>query len=253
MHGGADRLTTNCLVLGRAAYPYVATRRVGDAALCLSKQIGMRAGAGEGQDEDVVFNSVEQQPVGRNVAVSCSLQVAGKCMVVVLRGKCFACCKDIDHGFKFVEIGTSLEHFLEFLSELLCSTDCVLHDSRNSLSFAGSLQDGAFGSCAMRFASSIASRVISCGVFLCPSLKGISPTSMHFLKKHVMAVVRFMPISEKNSSASALRSSSIRMDRVVVMAFCPFCVENADIVRQIGRNVNAEWHIGRAAYPYAAA
>lgn len=48
---------------------------------------------------------------------------------------------------------------------------------------------------------------------------------MHFLKKHVMAVVRFMPISEKDSSVSAFKSSSMRMESVDAIEVNPVCVK----------------------------
>ena len=204
-----------------------------------SEQVGVGAGAGEGQDKDVVLNRVEQQPVIFDVAITESSQVSSECMVMILRRQGLPGCKDADNCFKLGHIGAPLEHLLQFLSEFLGANDVVFHDSRNSLSFAGSLQRGVVGSCAMRLASSKASSVSSRGVFLRPSLKGISPTSMHFLKKHVMAVVRFMPISEKNSSASALRSSSMRMESVVVIADCPFCDKDVGIVSQDMCNVNA--------------
>ena len=197
-----------------------------------SEQVGVGAGAGEGQDKDVVLNRIEQQPIIFDMAITEPCQVSGEGMVMVLRRQGLSRCKDADYCFKFGYIGTTLEHLLQFLPELFGANDVIFHDSRNSLNFAGSLQRGVAGSCAMRFASSKASSVSSRGVFLRPSLKGISPTSMHFLKKHVMAVVRFMPMSEKKSSASALRSSSMRMESVVVIAFYLSCVENGDSVRQ---------------------
>ena len=61
-----------------------------------SEQVGVGAGAGEGQNKDVVLNPIQKKPVGRDVAVARSLQVAGKRMVVVLRGKRFAFCKHLD-------------------------------------------------------------------------------------------------------------------------------------------------------------
>ena len=143
-----------------------------------SEQVGVGAGAGEGQNKDVVLNPIQKKPVGRDVAVARSLQVAGKRMVVVLRGKRFAFCKHLDDCGKLGAIRTALEHLLQFLAELLGLADCVFHEKRNSSSLLMSVQDGALGSCAMRFAFSIASSVSSRGVFLRPSLKGISPASI---------------------------------------------------------------------------
>ena len=72
-----------------------------------------------------------------------------------------------------------------------------------------------------------------------PSLKGISSPSRHFLKKQVMAVVMFMPMSVKNSSASALSFSSMRMESVVVMANAPLVSENDGILQKMSCVVNA--------------
>ena len=87
----------------------------------------------------------------------------------------------------------------------------------NSSSLSGSVHVGAFGSLATSSASlnaaSNRSRFVSR-----ESVKGILPVARHFLKKQVMAVVIFMPMSSKNSSASALRASSIRIVSEVVIA-----------------------------------
>ena len=136
-----------------------------------SEQVGVGASAGEGQDKDVVLNRVEQQPVTFDVAITESGQVSSECMVMILRRQGLPGCKDADHCFKLGHIGAPLEHLLQFLSEFLGANDVVFHDSRNSLNFAGSLQRGVVGSCAMRLASSKASSVSSRGVFLRPSLK----------------------------------------------------------------------------------
>ena len=62
--------------------------------------------------------------------------------------------------------------------------DAVLHDSMNSSILSGSVQQGAFGSRAIRFASSNASSVTSCGVFFgFTSWNGMPPTATHFLRK----------------------------------------------------------------------
>ena len=116
-------------------------------------------------------------------------------------------------------------------------SDLVLHVNMNSSSLSGSVQVGALGSLATAFAS--LSAACSRASLRCrPRVKGISPTSRHFLKKQVMAVVRFMPISSKNSSASAFKSLSMRMVNVVVMATAPFCRSNECIVSQSACNVN---------------
>ena len=99
-----------------------------------SEQVGVSAGAGEGQDKDVILNSVKQQPIILYMTVSKPCQVAGEGMVMVLRRKSLASCKDIDDGFKLIEISPSLDHFLQFLAEPCGAYDFVFHDSRKSLS-----------------------------------------------------------------------------------------------------------------------
>ena len=49
-----------------------------------SEQVGVGAGTGEGKDKDVVFNPVEKEPVGRDMAVSHAGHVARKRMVAIL-------------------------------------------------------------------------------------------------------------------------------------------------------------------------
>ena len=133
-------------------------------------------------------------------------------------------------GFKFIP---SAESMLRMSSKELCARfaallhqfdafleagsrlDGVFHEKRNSSSFSGSSQYGAFGSLAISSASLMAesngSRLLWREI-----LKGISPVARHFLKKQVMAVVIFLPISSKKSSASAFRFSSIRIVMVVL-------------------------------------
>lgn len=95
-----------------------------DNAPCQLEQVGVGAGAGEGQNKDIVLNPIQKKPVGRDVAVARSLQVAGKRMVVVLRGKRFAFCKHLDDCRKLSAIRTALEHLLQFPAELLSLADC---------------------------------------------------------------------------------------------------------------------------------
>ena len=88
-----------------------------------SEQVGVSAGAGEGQDKDVILNRVEQQPIIFDMAITKSCQISSKGMVAVLRRERFARRKNIDHGFKLGHIGTSLELLLQFLTELLGAAD----------------------------------------------------------------------------------------------------------------------------------
>ena len=69
------------------------------------------------------------------------------------------------------------------------------------------------------------------------SVKGISPVARHFLKKQVMAVVIFMPISSKNASASAFNFSSIRIVSEVVIAKYLSCLKNECIILKFACNV----------------
>ena len=151
------------------------------------------------------------------MAIAKSDKIAGQRMVAILQWQCFAHCKFMDNLKKF---GAGLSAFFH-LSDAFLETggrlDGVLHENRNSSSFSGSLQYGALGSLATSFASLTAAsnrvRFVSR-----ESVNGIWPVARHFLKKQVMAVVMFMPMSSKKSSASAFRLSSIRIVSEVVIA-----------------------------------
>ena len=177
----------------------------------------MCAGIGKSQNEDIVLNFVDKHPIIFDVAIAKSDKIAGKRMVAVLCRQRFAHCKLIDNIKKLRTGFAALLHQFNALFEANGRFDCVFHENRNSSSFAGSSQYGAFGSLAISSASLMAesnrSRFVSR-----ESLKGISPVARHFLKKQVMAVVIFMPMSSKKSSASALRESSIRIVSEVVIA-----------------------------------
>ena len=69
-------------------------------------------------------------------------------------------------------------------------------------------------------------------------MKGMPPTATHFLRKLVIAVVRFKPMSSNSFSASALRSPSIRMVNVVVIALFLSGLKNECIVSHPECGVN---------------
>ena len=80
----------------------------------------MGAGAGEGQDKDVVFDSIEKKLIGSDMAVARSFHVAREGVVMVLRGEWFARRKDVDNSFKLGDICAALNHLLEFLGTSWC-------------------------------------------------------------------------------------------------------------------------------------
>ena len=151
------------------------------------------------------------------MAIAKSDKITGKRMVSILRWQRFAHRKFIDNLKKLSMGFAALLHLFDAFLEASGRLDYVFHENRNSSSFSGSSQYGAFGLFAISLASLMAeskrSRFVSR-----ESVKGILPVARHFLKKQVMAVVMFMPMSSKKSSASALRASSIRIVSEVVIA-----------------------------------
>ena len=183
----------------------------------LQSEIRMCAGIGKSQNEDVVLNHVDKHPVILDVAITKTDKVSNESMVAIFLWKRGVVRKHLDHSFKLVNILPALEHFSQAFSESCSFINSVFHDSRNSLSLAGSSQYSAFGSLAISLASRTADNRRS-RLLWREILNGISPVARHFLKKQVMAVVIFMPMSSKNSSASALRVPSMRIVNEVVIA-----------------------------------
>ena len=110
-------------------------------------------------------------------------------------------------------------------------------ENMNSSSLFKSVQVGAFGSFAISSASLIASisLLLRCSR---PILNGRPPTSRHFFKKHVNAVVMFSPSSSKSSLASVFSASSMRIVNVVVIASFLSDCENECIVSHSECKVN---------------
>ena len=180
-------------------------------------KIRMCAGIGKSQNEDVVLNLVDKHPIIFDVAIAKSNKVSNESMIAILRRECFSIGKHADYGGYLLDVLAPLKHLFETFFVAGCYSDCVFHESMNSSSLSGSVHVGAFGSLAISLASRIADNRRS-RLLWREILNGISPVARHFLKKQVMAVVIFMPISSKNSSASPLRVSSIRIVSEVVIA-----------------------------------
>lgn len=177
----------------------------------------MGAGVGEDENEEVVLVVIEKDPIGLDVAVAKSCEVAAERVVVTTGRKGTAFGEGADDGFELGGVFPAPEHPRKAFLEAGGGSDGVFHGRRNSESLSGSMQVGASGSLATALASRNAAARRSC-VEGRASVKGISPVARHFLKKQVMAVVMFMPMSSKNSSASALSDSSTRMVIEVVIA-----------------------------------
>ena len=198
----------------------------GGCGACSKSEIGMRTRTGEGQNKDVIVNAVQKHPVVFDVAIPQPGEISGEGVVSALRGERFALCEHFHHCGELSDVFAALQRFTEVFPVARGLDDAVFHDSMNSSILSGSVQHGAVGSRAICFASSNASRVKSWGVFRClTSWNGIPPTATHFLRKLVMAVVKFNPMSSKTSSASVLRSSSRRIVSVVVIAISLFLFE----------------------------
>ena len=176
-------------------------------------QVGMCAGSDKRKNQYIFLYRIEKHPVVLDVAVPHPGFVTDQGMVFALGWKRSSVGQHQDNFHQFRTVESAPRKKLQVFLELRGLLDQVFHENKNSSSFAGSSQEGQFGSCAIRLASSNAARVSSRGVRCLrrPSLKGISPTARHFLRKQVMPVVMFMPISSKNSSASAFSSLSTRM------------------------------------------
>ncbi len=115
----------------------------------LLEQIGVRASVGEREDEYVVLNVIEKEPIVLYMAVTESGKIAGERMVFVFGRKRFASCEHQNNGLKFADVLPSTKHFLQAFIEALQLYDFKLHARRNSLSFARSVQRGAVGSFAI--------------------------------------------------------------------------------------------------------
>ena len=226
--------------VSRRLFTHVACR----AHLCpsnyirpLQPKVGVRSRVRERQNENVILDVVKQHPVVLNVAIAKPNKVSAQCVVAILGWKGLAHRKHTNNINNLRFVLATLHHLLETLLEAHSCPDLVFHENINSSSLSGSVQVVALGSLATAFAS--ASAACRRASLRCrPSVKGISPTSRHFLKKHVMAVVSVMPISSKNSSASAFKSLSIRIVNVVVIADPPLCCSNECIVSQSACKVN---------------
>ena len=233
--------TADTLGYERGQYFSVISTRMSLRERKLQPEIGMCASADECENKCTVFDGVQKNPVVLNVAIAKADHVADKCMIFELWRKLFAVRQLLDHAQQFGFVEAAFQQLLEVFAKPRRFDDAVFHENKNSSSFSGSEQDGALGSLANRRASSKAASVSSRGesFFLTPSLKGISPVARHFFRKQVTAVVMFMPISSKNSSASALRSLSTRMERVAVMSFLHICHTTSRIVSRRAGHVNA--------------
>ena len=197
--------------------------------VCVLEQVGVCAGVGERENEYVVLNIVEKEPIVFDMAVAKSCEISGKGVVPVLRRKGLSISK---HGYDFVELFDVLaasKHLLEALPELPQLYDFIFHDSRNSFSLAGSVQVGAFGSFASFRDSSRSSTNCWCLLFRA-RVKGIPPTSRILARKQLKAVDMFMPMSSRMSSTSALSSASVRNVMLVVIVCTPVVREDASII-----------------------
>ena len=185
----------------------------------LKSQVGVGSGVGKRQDENIILVVVEQYPVVFNMAIAQTNHVADERMILILGRKRFAASQHIDDSRQFCALFLALHDLLQTLFEARCLSYRIFeaHEKRNSSSLSGSVQDGALGSFATALASSYAA-MIRALLLILPSLNGISPQARHFLKKQVTAVVMFMPISSKNSSASAFSSLSRRIVKEVVIS-----------------------------------
>ena len=185
----------------------------------LKSQVGVGSGVGKRQDENIILVVVEQYPVAFNMAIAQTNHVADERMIFILGRKRFAASQHIDDSRQFCALFLALHDLLQTLFEARCLSYRIFeaHEKRNSSSLSGSVQDGALGSFATALASSYAA-MIRALLLILPSLNGISPQARHFLKKQVTAVVMFMPISSKNSSASAFSSLSRRIVKEVVIS-----------------------------------
>ena len=202
-------------------------------------QVGMCAGVGKRQDQEVVFDFIDQHPVILNVAVSRPGIVADQGMILVLGRKRLTSCEHGDDCSQFRAVLAALKHQLQTLFETSCLQNFVFHEKRNSSSLFKSVQRGALGSLATSSASFSAAIIRAC-LLIFPSLKGISPTDRHFLRKQVMPVVMFMPISSKNSSASAFSSLSTRMVIADVIVSILSVRKNDDILLKTAYAVNGD-------------
>ena len=195
----------------------------------LLEQIGVRASVGEREDEYVVLNVIEKEPIVLDMAVTESGKIAGERVVFVFSRKGLASRKHRNNGLKLADVLSSTKHFLQVFPEARQFYDFKLHARRNSLSFAGSVQRGAVGSFAILRDSSRSSTSRSCLLFLA-SAKGIPPTSRILAIKQLKAVDIFIPMSSSISSTSSFRAASVRNVMLVVIVCTPIVSQSAIII-----------------------
>ena len=141
--------------------------------VCGSKQVGVGAGAGQFENENVLVYLVDEKPVGCDMAFAVVRPVAGERMVVVGRRKLFSIAQLIDNRLKLLNRKMALQHQLVVALECRCVADGILHFAKSSHILSRFVYVGQFGSCAMRSPSSIAAMVSAFGNGSAEMVKGM--------------------------------------------------------------------------------
>ena len=127
-----------------------------------TEQVAVRSRSGQRQDKDIIFHTVDQQPVRENMAFPVSHPIAGQGMVLVLFRKRFSHRQQGDHVFQQFDIQPTLHGELEILFKKGRGLDRVLrlsHAFRSAKSSSKSLYPLTDGSFAILSASNIAAIV----------------------------------------------------------------------------------------------
>jgi hypothetical protein len=86
--------------------------------------------AGSFQKKLLFRKSVDQNPIGPDVAVAATDPIPAKLVIAILWRQRFPCKKKVDHSFYFSEVFASLLHEFNVLFELLCLGD--IHSSQEA-------------------------------------------------------------------------------------------------------------------------
>ena len=164
-----------------------------------SEKIGMRASAGQFEDENVIFDLVDEKPIRGDVTFAMVCPVAGERMVSVGGGQRFAVGELCDDGLQLRNRKMSLESLFVVPGVCSCGANAVLHFSRSFQRSSRLSYVGQLGSLTMRSPSSIAAMVSALGTCGASMMKGIRRSRTTVLMYTVMTDDAESPTSSQKS------------------------------------------------------
>ena len=163
------------------------------------EKIGMRASAGQFEDENVIFDLVDEKPIRGDVTFAMVCPVAGERMVSVGGRQRFAVGELGDDGLQLRNRKMSLESLFVVPGVCSCGANAVLHFSRSFQRSSRLSYVGQLGSLTMRSPSSIAAMVSALGTCGASMMKGIRRSRTTVLMYTVMTDDAESPTSSQKS------------------------------------------------------